>query len=220
MLLCKLYVTSYSLHSNNYTDMNNTVSQKQKFASSTQVQHLDIALHISYDYSLLILDKHGNSPFKATGNRNVQQDGRHSTNDSAMVHSSDDRRRVSQLACCYHAMTVGHGELRNDGHQMAVSCYSDRSLRNDLPPGDVDGWRRSISGLNVCTVTCLEGDVLVTLPDPVEWRPLSTRRAAEVSASALADMTPWSIHYLFHVDCTGLVTSHRTASFATANDWI
>jgi len=133
--------------------------------------------------------------------------------------SNDGGRRVSQHACCYHAMTVGHDELRNDGHRLAASCYSDPNLKNDLPPGDVDAWRRLTPGLNACTATCPEGDVLVTLPDPVERRPLSKCRAAEVSASALADMTPWSLRRQLHADCMGLVTSHRTALLAMANDW-
>ena len=65
-------------------------------------------------------------------------------------------------------MTVGHDELQNDGHRTAASCYGDQNLKNDLPLGDVDAWRRMTPGLNARTVTCLEGDVLVALPDPVE----------------------------------------------------
>jgi len=93
---------------------------------------------------------------------------RHSATDSAIARISDGGRRVSQLACRHYAMTVGHDELQDDGHQMAVSCYGDQNLRNGLPLGDVDAWRRPTPGSNVRAVTCLEGDVLVALPDPVE----------------------------------------------------
>jgi len=65
-------------------------------------------------------------------------------------------------------MTVDHDGLQNDGHQTTVSCYSDQNLKNDLPLGSVDAWRRLTPGLNVRAVTCLEEDVLVTLPDPEE----------------------------------------------------
>ena len=82
--------------------------------------------------------------------------------------TSDGGRRVSQHACCCHAMTVGHDEFRNDGHQMVVSCCGDQNLRNGSPLGSVDAWRRLTSGLNVCAVVCSEKDVLVALPDPVE----------------------------------------------------
>ena len=117
-------------------------------------------------------------------------------------------------------MTVDHDELQNDGHQMAVSCYGDQNLRNDLPLGSVDAWRRLTPGLNVCAVACSEKDVLVASSDPVERCALSMRRVAEVPASALADMAPRSLHYLFRADCTELVTSHRTASSAMTDDWI
>ena len=156
------------LHSNNYTDKNNTVSQKQKFASSTHVQHHDITLHISHDYSLLIQNKRVNSPLRSQEVEIFSRKGGAALPAALVDHPSDGGRRVSQRACCYHAMIAGHDELRNDGHQMAVSCYRDRNLKNDLPPGDVDAWRRLTPSLNACAVTCLEGDVLVALPDPVE----------------------------------------------------
>jgi len=82
--------------------------------------------------------------------------------------ASDDGRRVSRLACCYHAMTVGHDGLQDDDHQMAASCYSDQNLRNDSPLGDVDAWRQPTPGLNVRATACSGKDVPVALPELVE----------------------------------------------------
>ena len=75
-------------------------------------QYLDITLHITHDYSLLIQNIRVNSPFKVTGNRNVQQEKGGTALPAALGgHTSDGGRRVSQRACCYHAMTVDHDEL-------------------------------------------------------------------------------------------------------------
>jgi len=73
----------YSLCGNNYTDMNNTVSQKQKFASSTQVQPLDTTLHITHDYSVLIQNKRVNSPLRSQEVEMFSRERRHSATDSA-----------------------------------------------------------------------------------------------------------------------------------------